>query len=82
MEYNYPENLVSNGIDQSPAGAPLETVRDAGAGTLPDAHDPSRTPTFMLTTDLSLRVDEKIITYGTAEFNDAFARAWFAQIDA
>jgi catalase-peroxidase len=56
----------------------------AGAGTIPDAHDPSkrRAPT-MLTTDLSLRFDpayEKIsrrFYEHPEQFADAFARAWF-----
>ncbi|HKO17454.1 MAG TPA: peroxidase family protein, partial [Acidobacteriaceae bacterium] len=56
----------------------------AGAGTVPDAHDPSkhRAPN-MLTTDLSLRMDpiyEKIsrrFYEHPNEFADAFARAWF-----
>jgi catalase-peroxidase len=57
---------------------------DAGAGTVPDAHDPSkRRAPNMLTTDLSLRFDpiyEKISRgfYENPEaFADAFARAWF-----
>jgi catalase-peroxidase len=56
----------------------------AGAGTVPDAHDPSKhhAPT-MLTTDLSLRFDpvyEKIsrrFMENPDQFADAFARAWF-----
>ncbi len=57
---------------------------DAGAGTVPDAQDPSRRHApAMLTTDLSLRVDpvyEKIsrrFHQNPEEFADAFARAWF-----
>ncbi|MFD5411381.1 catalase/peroxidase HPI [Streptomyces nojiriensis] len=70
---------------KSPAGAHQWRPKDgAGAGTVPDAHAPSRThaPT-MLTTDLSLRVDpayEQIsrrFLANPAEFADAFARAWF-----
>src|SRR5208337_3972057 len=57
---------------------------DAGAGTVPDAHDKSKrhAPT-MLTTDLSLRVDpvyEKIsrrFLEHPEELADAFAKAWF-----
>ena len=56
----------------------------AGAGTVPDAHDPSKhhAPS-MLTTDLSLRFDpayEKIsrrFYEHPDQFADAFARAWF-----
>jgi catalase-peroxidase len=70
---------------KSPAGANQWRPKDgAGAGTVPDAHDPSKrhAPT-MLTTDLSLRFDP---IYGPIsrrflehpdEFADAFARAWF-----
>ncbi|WP_328885491.1 catalase/peroxidase HPI [Streptomyces sp. NBC_00316] len=70
---------------QSPAGANQWRPKDsAGAGTVPDAHDPSKShaPT-MLTTDLSLRVDpayEQIsrrFLENPDEFADAFARAWF-----
>ncbi|WP_327280499.1 MULTISPECIES: catalase/peroxidase HPI [unclassified Streptomyces] len=70
---------------QSPAGANQWRPKDnAGAGTVPDAHDASKThaPT-MLTTDLSLRVDpayEQISRRFLADpsaFADAFARAWF-----
>ncbi|MFB7268480.1 catalase/peroxidase HPI, partial [Streptomyces nojiriensis] len=70
---------------KSPAGAYQWRPKDgAGAGTVPDPHDPSKThaPT-MLTTDLSLRVDpayEEIsrrFLANPAEFADAFARAWF-----
>src|SRR6266516_2617037 len=72
-------------LTQSPAGAHQWQPKDgAGAGTVPDAHDPSkrRAPT-MLTTDLSLRFDpvyEQISRRFLAhpdEFADAFARAWF-----
>ncbi|MEO3850212.1 catalase/peroxidase HPI [Streptomyces sp. B8F3] len=70
---------------KSPAGANQWRPKDgAGAGTVPDAHDPSkRHASTMLTTDLSLRVDpsyEQIsrrFKDNPAEFADAFARAWF-----
>ncbi|MGW7317699.1 catalase/peroxidase HPI, partial [Streptomyces sp. NPDC054865] len=70
---------------KSPAGAHQWRPKNgAGAGTVPDAHDPSKThaPT-MLTTDLSLRFDpayERIsrrFHENPAEFADAFARAWY-----
>ncbi len=70
---------------RSPAGAHQWKPKDgAGAGTVPDAHDPSKShaPT-MLTTDLSLRADpvyEQIsrrFLDNPGEFADAFARAWF-----
>ncbi|POM24399.1 Catalase-peroxidase [Actinomadura rubteroloni] len=70
---------------KSPAGAWQWRPKDgAGAGTVPDAHDPSKrqAPT-MLTTDLALRFDpiyEPISRRFAADadaFADAFARAWF-----
>ena len=72
-------------LTTSPAGAyQWKPKGDAGAGTVPDAHDPSKShqPT-MLTTDLSLKFDpayEKISRHFMEhpdEFADAFARAWF-----
>ncbi|WP_326799057.1 catalase/peroxidase HPI [Streptomyces sp. NBC_01808] len=70
---------------KSPAGAHQWRPKDgAGAGTVPDAHDPAkRHEPRMLTTDLSLRFDpsyEQIsrrFKDNPAEFADAFARAWF-----
>ncbi|HEX4815481.1 MAG TPA: catalase/peroxidase HPI, partial [Nonomuraea sp.] len=70
---------------ESPAGANQWRPKDgAGAGTVPDAHDPAKRhqPT-MLTTDLSMRVDpiyEQITRRWLdhpEELADAFARAWF-----
>jgi catalase-peroxidase len=70
---------------QSPAGANQWRPSDgAGDGRVPDPHDPDSRhhPTF-LTTDLALRFDpeyEKIsrrFLENPAEFEDAFARAWF-----
>ncbi|WP_405735253.1 catalase/peroxidase HPI [Streptomyces sp. NBC_01537] len=72
-------------LTQSPAGANQWVAKDgAGAGTIPDAHDASKSkaPT-MLTTDLSLRFDpayEQIsrrFLENPDQFADAFARAWF-----
>jgi catalase-peroxidase len=87
---NYLENLF--GFDwepsKSPAGANQWTAKNgAGAGTIPDAHDPSkrRNPT-MLTSDLALRFDpiyEKIARRfldNPEQLADAFARAWFKLI--
>ncbi len=84
---NYFENLFGYEweLTKSPAGAhQWKPKGDAGAGLVPDAHDPSkRHAPFMLTTDLSLRVDpvyEKIsrrFLENPAAFNEAFARAWF-----
>ncbi|MEY4637314.1 MAG: hypothetical protein RJA55_3112 [Acidobacteriota bacterium] len=72
-------------LTKSPAGAhQWQPKNGAFAGTVPDAHNPSKrhAPT-MLTTDLSLRFDpayEKISRRFLAnpdQFADAFARAWF-----
>ena len=73
------------GLTKSPAGAQQwKPKNDAGAQTVPDAHDKSkRHAPQMLTTDLSLRFDpeyEKIsrrFYEDPDEFADAFARAWF-----
>ncbi len=72
-------------LTKSPAGAhQWKPKGGAGAGTVPDAHDPAkRHAPAMLTTDLSLRFDpayEKIARRfyeNPDQFADAFARAWF-----
>ena len=72
-------------LTTSPAGAHQWTPKDgAGAGTVPDAHDPSkRHAPSMLTTDLALRFDPIYEPIARRyfehpdEFADAFARAWF-----
>ncbi|MFX0082724.1 MAG: catalase/peroxidase HPI [Candidatus Hodarchaeota archaeon] len=72
-------------LTKSPAGAhQWKPKGGAGAGAVPDAHDPKkRHAPSMLTTDLSLRFDpvyEKIsrrFMENPDEFADAFARAWF-----
>ncbi len=72
-------------LTKSPAGAhQWKPKQGAGAGTVPDAHDPSkRHAPSMLTTDLSLRFDpayEKIsrrFYENPDQFADAFARAWY-----
>jgi catalase-peroxidase len=72
-------------LTKSPAGAhQWKPKGGAMAGTVPDAHDPSKShaPT-MLTTDLSLRMDpiyepiSRRFLENPAELADAFARAWF-----
>jgi catalase-peroxidase len=72
-------------LTRSPAGAQQWTAKNgAGAGTVPDAHDPGKrhAPT-MLTTDLALRFDpayakiSKRFFENPDQFADAFARAWF-----
>ena len=84
---NYLDNLFDYEweLTKSPAGAWQWTPKDgAGAGTVPDAHDPTkRHAPMMLTSDLALRVDpiygpiSKRFKDNPAEFADAFARAWF-----
>jgi catalase-peroxidase len=72
-------------LTKSPAGAhQWQPKGDAGAGEIPDAHDPSkRHAPAMLTTDLALRFDpvyEKIsrrFLENPDQLADAFARAWF-----
>ena len=72
-------------LTKSPAGAHQWRPKGgAGAGTVPDAHDPSkRHAPGMLTTDLALRFDpvyEKIsrrFHKNPDQLADAFARAWF-----
>ena len=84
---NYFENLFGFEweLTKSPAGAhQWKPKAGAGAGTVPDAHDPSlkHAPT-MLTTDIALRVDpaygkiSKRFYENPDQFADAFARAWF-----
>jgi catalase-peroxidase len=84
---NYLENLFGYTwvLSQGPGGAHQWTPQDAGAaGTVPDAHDPSRRHAPMMTTaDMALRMDpvyEKIARDYLAhpqKFADAFARAWY-----
>ncbi|WP_438482664.1 catalase/peroxidase HPI [Oleiharenicola lentus] len=72
-------------LTKSPAGAQQWKPKgDAGAGTIPHAHDASKKiAPAMLTTDLALRFDpayEKIsrrFLENPDQFADAFARAWF-----
>jgi catalase-peroxidase len=72
-------------LTTSPAGAHQWKPKDgAGAGTVPDAHDPSKShPPTMLTTDLSLRLDpvyepiSRRFLGNPDDLADAFARAWF-----
>ena len=72
-------------LTKSPAGAyQWQPKNGAGAGTIPDPHDPAkRRAPAMLTTDLSLRIDpayEKIsrrFYEHPDQLADAFARAWF-----
>src|SRR6202035_1445991 len=84
---DYFENLFKYDweLTKSPGGAhQWKPKGNAGAGTVPDAHNPSKHHApAMLTTDLSLRLDpiyEKIsrrFYEHPQELADAFARAWF-----
>ncbi|MBD9439992.1 catalase/peroxidase HPI [Pseudomonas sp. PDM04] len=87
---NYFENLFGFEweLTKSPAGAHQWVAKDgAGAGTIPDAHDPSKrhSPT-MLTSDLALRFDpiyepiSRRFLENPDQLADAFARAWFKLI--
>jgi catalase-peroxidase len=72
-------------LTKSPAGAHQWTPKGgAGAGTIPDAHDPSKSHApFMLTTDLALRMDpayapiSKRFHENPGAFAEAFAKAWY-----
>ncbi|MEO1716905.1 MAG: catalase/peroxidase HPI [Planctomycetota bacterium] len=72
-------------LTKSPAGAhQWEPVEEEAYGTVPDAHDATKTHApMMLTTDIALRVDpayEKIsrrFYENPDDFADAFARAWY-----
>jgi catalase-peroxidase len=84
---NYFENLFGFEweLTKSPGGAhQWQPKNGAGAGTVPDAHNPSKSHApFMLTSDLALRVDpiyEPISRYfyeNPDVLADVFARAWF-----
>ncbi len=81
------ENLYEHDweLTKSPAGKCQYAPKNAAeAANVPDAHDPSKKHApMMLTTDLSLKVDPdyaaitKRFRESPAEFEDAFARAWF-----
>ncbi len=84
---NYFENLMNFDWElvKSPAGAWQWTPKNgAGAGSVPDAHDPSkRHAPMMSTADIALKADPAYaaISQRFLEnpdlFADAFARAWF-----
>ena len=86
----YYENLFDYEweLTKSPAGAHQWTPKNSEAqGTVPDAHDSSKThPPTMLTTDLALVTDpiykeiSKRFYENMDEFADAFARAWYKLI--
>jgi len=84
---SYLEILFGNEweLTKSPAGAQQWTPKGgAAAGTVPDAHDPSKSHAPMMTTaDMALRMDPayEVIARRFLEhpdqLADAFARAWF-----
>ena len=84
---NFFENLFEYEweLTKSPAGAHQWRPKNgAGAGLIPDAHDKDiKHAPFMLTTDLSLRMDpdyakiSKDFYENPDKFADAFARAWY-----
>ena len=82
----YFDNLFGYDWDltKSPAGAWQWTPTDPAASTVPDAHDPAKTHApMMFTTDLALRMDpiygpiSKRFHENPAEFEKAFAKAWY-----
>ena len=72
-------------LTTSPAGAHQWTPKNAeAAGTVPDAHDPSKSHAPMMTTaDMALRMDPiyepiaRRFLENPAEFEAAFAKAWY-----
>ena len=86
-DMGYLDNLLGYEwtLTKSPAGAHQWTPKDAAAaGTVPDAHDPSKRHAPMMTTaDMAMRVDpiyEKIARHfhqNPQEFADAYAKAWY-----
>ncbi len=84
---NYFDNLFGYEWElvTSPAGAKQWAPKNgAGAGTVPDAHDPSKKHAPMMSTaDLALKVDpiyapiSKRFHENQAAFADAFSKAWY-----
>src|SRR5208282_2047932 len=84
---NYLENLFGHEweLTKSPAGANQWTPKNgAAAGTVPDAHDPSKKHApIMFTTDLALKLEptyakiSKHFHENPQAFADAFAKAWY-----
>jgi catalase-peroxidase len=72
-------------LTKSPAGAhQWKPKNDGGAGTVPDAFDPSlKHAPFMLTTDIAMKEDpayakiSRRFYENPEEFADVFARAWY-----
>ena len=86
-DHNYFENLFGYEWElvKSPAGAHQWAPKDGGgAGTVPDAHDPSKRHAPMMTTaDMAMKMDpiyspiSRQFLEHPARLGDAFARAWF-----
>ena len=84
---NYFDNLFGYEweLTKSPAGAYQWTPKNgSAAGTVPDAHDPSKKHApIMFTTDLALKMDpiyapiSKRFHQNPQAFADAFAKAWY-----
>ena len=84
---NYFENLFGYEweLTKSPAGAhQWKPKGDAGANTVPDAHDPSkRHAPIMTTADMAMKMDpiyepiSRRFFENPDQFADAFSRAWF-----
>jgi catalase-peroxidase len=84
---NYLENLFGYDweLTKSPAGAwQWKPKGDAGADTVPDAHDPSKRYAPMMTTaDMAMKMDPiyepiaRRFLENPEQFAEAFARAWF-----
>jgi len=84
---NYLENLFGYEWElvKSPAGAHQWAPKDgAGAGTVPDAHDPSKWHAPIMTTaDMAMKMDSvyaeisRNFLENPNKLADAFARAWF-----
>ena len=87
MEQQFLENLFGYEWElvKSPAGANQWAPKNGtSAGSVPDAHDPSkRHAPGILTTDLALKLDPiygpiaKRFRENPQEFADAFAKAWY-----
>jgi len=84
--HDYFDNLLNLEweLTKSPGGAQQWTPKGEDSKVVPDAHDPKKThKPMMLTTDLALKEDPKYRVIAErfhknpAEFEAAFARAWF-----
>ncbi len=85
--HDYFENLFGYEweLTKSPAGAHQWTPKEAAAdGTVPDAHDPSKSHApMMFTTDMALRMDPEYAKISKRfheqpeQFALAFAKAWY-----